>query len=61
MKQVIVTVDKEGKTEIETKGFVGSECRIATGNLERLLGNVTSDKPTQEMHDANANRTRSKS
>jgi len=40
----------EGKTTVETKGFVGAECQRATKLLEQALGQRTSEKLTNEYY-----------
>lgn len=34
---------------IKVKGILGTSCKGATADLEKALGKVTSDKPTDEM------------
>ncbi len=48
MKQIIVTIDAEGNTSVETKGFKGQGCKAASKALEMALGTRESDKPTPE-------------
>ena len=48
MKEIIVTFD-DGQTTIETRGFKGKACQIATAGLEADLGIKTDDVPTDEM------------
>ena len=50
MKTIEITVDPQGGTRVETKGFTGPSCRDATRLLERALGVVESDTPTAEMY-----------
>lgn len=50
MKQHIVTIAKDGKTTVETKGYEGSTCQQATQRLEQRIGRVESDDPTPEMY-----------
>lgn len=50
MKTLEVTVRPDGKTTIETRGFVGNECRQASESLEDALGQRTSEKLTAEFH-----------
>lgn len=57
MKEIIVSVDIEGDVRIETKGFVGSECRKETSALERALGKVRSDVPTAEASSGSVRNT----
>lgn len=49
MKEVVITIDDQGKTKIATNGFHGRECQTATADLERSLGVKSSDQPTQEL------------
>ncbi|EDL62288.1 DUF2997 domain-containing protein [Gimesia maris] len=39
--EIIITAD--GQTRVETKGFTGSDCRIASRFLEQALGQTTSE------------------
>ena len=45
-----ITVRLDGSSEIETKGFTGSECRQASELLERALGQRSSEQLTAEFH-----------
>lgn len=38
MKTIEITIAPNGQTQIETKGFTGSECRDASRLLEQALG-----------------------
>ena len=48
MKTIEITVDREGKTTVETKGFTAGECRQASRFVEVALGVTVDDKPTAE-------------
>ena len=48
MRQIIVIVDTDGGTTVETKGFTGTSCKNASKALETALGVQQSDKPTPE-------------
>ena len=50
MKEIIVTIDKDGKTTVETVGFTGSECLAATAKLESALGGKVDTKMTDEAY-----------
>ncbi len=50
MKTVEIIVSPEGKTTVETKGFVGAECQRATKFLEQSLGQRASEKLTNEYY-----------
>ena len=50
MRTIEITVDPQGGTRVETKGFTGPSCRDATRVLERALGVVESDAATAEMY-----------
>lgn len=49
-KEIIVTVDALGSTEVETKGFTGKSCADATKELEAALGKVTADRKTADYY-----------
>lgn len=38
MREIKVTVSKDGKIQIETSGFTGASCKSATQSLENRLG-----------------------
>ncbi len=50
MKIIEVTVDPEGKTKVETKGFSGSECVDASRALEQALGVQIAEQKTSEFY-----------
>jgi Protein of unknown function (DUF2997) len=52
MKTIEITVDREGRTTVETKGFTGTECRLASRFVEDALGVVVNDRPTAEAFQA---------
>lgn len=54
MKEIIVTIDPDGSTTVETKGFAGAECLAATLNLEKALGKKIDDVKTREFHKTTA-------
>jgi hypothetical protein len=43
-------VSPSGETKIETKGFVGVECREASRFIEQSLGNRASEQLTAEFY-----------
>lgn len=49
MKTIEVTVLPTGETKVRTQGFAGSECQAASKFLERALGQVRSDRLTDEF------------
>lgn len=49
-KKITVRVDKTGATTVATEGFQGTACKDATAQLEKALGTVKSDTPTQEQY-----------
>jgi hypothetical protein len=49
MQQVIITIAPDGSPTIKVNGITGQSCKDVTKTVERALGNVTSDKPTQDM------------
>ena len=50
MKQIDIIVSPTGQTRVETKGFVGGECRQASQFLEQALGQTTGEKLTAEFY-----------
>ncbi|MCA9082277.1 MAG: DUF2997 domain-containing protein [Planctomycetaceae bacterium] len=51
MNQVIeITVAANGATTVETKGFVGSECRRASQFIEAALGQREEEVLKAEFH-----------
>ena len=41
MKTIEITVFPNGQSRVETKGFIGSECRDASRFLEQAMGQST--------------------
>jgi fatty acid/phospholipid biosynthesis enzyme len=50
MKEIIVTIKKDGTTEIEGKGFVGNACDKAMEPIEKALGKVAKKKLKSEYY-----------
>lgn len=50
MKTIEVTVDPNGQTKVETKGFAGPECRAASRSLEQALGVRSNEHLTPEFY-----------
>ena len=50
MKTIEITVSPEGETRVQTKGFVGGECRQASQFIELALGQRTGEHLTAEFH-----------
>ena len=49
-KTIEIVVTPTGQTQVQTKGFVGSECRQASQFIEQALGKRTKDVLTAEFH-----------
>ena len=49
-KIIEILVSPQGETSIQTKGFAGSECRQASQDIERALGQRTDEQLTAEFH-----------
>jgi len=49
-KTIEIIVAPNGETKIETKGFVGSECREASRFIERALGQQTDEQLTRDFY-----------
>lgn len=50
MKIIEVTISPKAETKIETKGFAGGECRLASRFMEEALGVRASEKLTTEFY-----------
>ena len=50
MKIIEVIISSTGETQIQTKGFSGSECQQASRFLEEALGQKVGEKLTPEYH-----------
>ena len=50
MKTIEIVVSPTGQTQVQTKGFTGSECRQASQFIEQALGQRTSEQLTAEFH-----------
>ena len=49
-KTIEIVVAPDGSTRIETKGFVGSECRDASRFIESALGKQSDETLKAEFH-----------
>jgi hypothetical protein len=49
-KTIEIVVSPNGQTQVQTKGFVGGECRAASEFIEQALGQRTSEQLTSEFH-----------
>jgi Protein of unknown function (DUF2997) len=52
---VEVVVSPAGETTVQTKGYAGAECQLASKWLADALGVTTSDQKTTEYFSAQAN------
>jgi hypothetical protein len=50
MKTIEIVVSPNGQTQVQTKGFTGSECRQASQFIEQALGSRGSEQLTSEFH-----------
>ena len=50
MKTIEIVVSPTGETQVETKGFSGSECRDASRFIEEALGKCTGETLTGEFY-----------
>ncbi len=49
-KTIEITVLPNGQTKVETKGFVGAECRQASQFIEKALGQQTDEVLKAEFY-----------
>jgi hypothetical protein len=54
-KTIEITVGPKGETKVETKGFTGSECRLASQFIEEALGQRTTERLTGEFYQQQTN------
>lgn len=47
MKEVRLSIDKNGKATIETAGFVGGECKDVIGLVQKAMGAATIAEETK--------------
>ncbi|MBI1311629.1 DUF2997 domain-containing protein [bacterium] len=45
-----ILVGTDGQSRIETRGFTGAECRLASACLESALGHRLNEQTTTEFH-----------
>lgn len=61
MKEIILTVDIDGRSKIETKNFKGKACLAASKFLEDALGKTTESVFKPEYYEFDGSRATSKS
>jgi hypothetical protein len=49
-KTIEIVVGPKGEARVETKGFTGFECRLASLFVEQALGQRTAEQLTAEFH-----------
>jgi hypothetical protein len=54
VKTIEITVDSQGQTKVETRGFIGGECREASKFIEQALGQRTGERMTAEFYQSQA-------
>ncbi len=54
MKRIEIVVSTTGQTQVQTKGFAGSECREASRFIEEALGQQIDEQLTAEFHQASS-------
>jgi Protein of unknown function (DUF2997) len=50
LKTIEITVDLQGRTKVETKGFTGVSCREASRFVEEALGQKTAEQVTAAFY-----------
>ena len=51
-RTIEIIVAPDGKTTVQTRGFVGSSCQDASRFIEQALGQRTGEKLTAELYQA---------
>ena len=54
-KTIEITVQPNGQTKVETKGFTGAECQHASQFIERALGQAGEEILKSEFYATSAN------
>ncbi|MFO0846890.1 MAG: DUF2997 domain-containing protein [Gemmataceae bacterium] len=54
MRTIEITVDNQGRATVQTRGFVGGECREASRFVEQALGRKAGEQLTAEFHQGQA-------
>jgi hypothetical protein len=52
MRTIEITVDPQGRTRVETRGFTGGSCREASRFVEEALGQKTAEQVTAAYYAA---------
>ena len=47
---ITVEIEADGSSTVSVSGVRGKRCKDITAQVEKALGKVTADNPTQEMH-----------
>jgi hypothetical protein len=50
LKTIEITIAPNGQSRVETKGFIGNECRQASRFIEQALGQQTDEQLKTEFH-----------
>jgi hypothetical protein len=50
LKTIEIVVAPDGSSRIETRGYTGPECRLASAFLEKSLGRQSSEQLTAAFH-----------
>jgi hypothetical protein len=50
LKTIEIVVDPKGQARVETKGFTGGECCVASRFVEQALGTRSAEVLTAEFH-----------
>jgi predicted lipase len=51
-KTIEIIVSPTGEAKVETKGFIGGECRLASQFVEQALGQRTSEQLKGEFYNS---------
>lgn len=55
MKTIEIIIAPNGQSRVETKGFIGNECRQASRFVEQALGQQTEEQLKAEFHQSATN------
>ena len=54
MKTIEITIDPQGRSTVQTKGFAGASCRDASRLIEQALGERASETLTGEFYQSSS-------
>lgn len=54
MPTIEIIIRPQGQSQIQTKGFIGATCRVASQFLEQTMGSISQEQLAPEFHEVDA-------